>query len=177
MSRILTVNNSNHEAFLHRPGKRVKNPHATEIIFLMQEMEKIAKEPGVAGIAATQLGKPWRVFALNINKSDPVTFYFNPRIVAMSENLHSDLEGCLSVPGKHGQVERAKAIVLKWQNRNLDSMMQTFDGSHDPQMAFIARAIQHEVDHLDGILYIDKTEVVLDNEQMENAFDAAINRK
>jgi len=164
--KILTNDTEENLATLHRPAKRVKNPHATDIVFLMQAMKEICESPNVAGIAATQLGKPVRIFALHLDKSKPCKFYINPKIVASSEETFEEPEGCLSVPGQSGYVERAKVVALKFEDRNGNQKFEVFN---DPT-GFSAKAVQHEMDHLDGVLYIDRSDRVFSEEEMEKAF-------
>jgi peptide deformylase len=167
--KILINDTPQNIAILNRPAKRVKNAHATDIIFLMQTMKRICESPNVAGVAATQLGKPVRIFALHIDKTKPCKFYINPKIVAMSDETFEDIEGCLSVPGKQGYVERSRVVSLKYEDRNGNQKTEVFN---DPT-GFSAKAVQHEMDHLDGVLYIDRTDKIYSDEQMQKSFDEA----
>lgn len=103
-------------------------------------------EDGV-GIAATQVGIPHRVIIVLEGKAPRV--YINPKITSQSVRTVVDTEGCLSVPGVIGLVRRAKSVTV----RALDA-----DGKPVTKKTkdLIARIFQHEVDHLDGILYIDR---------------------
>lgn len=103
-------------------------------------------EDGV-GIAATQVGIPRRVITVLEGKTPRV--YINPEITSQSVRTAVDTEGCLSVPGVIGLVRRAKSVNV----RALDA-----DGKPVTKKTkdLIARIFQHEVDHLDGILYIDR---------------------
>lgn len=103
-------------------------------------------EDGV-GIAATQVGIPHRVIVVLEGKISRV--YINPEITSQSVRTAVDTEGCLSVPGVIGLVRRAKSVTV----RALDA-----DGKPVTKKTkdLIARIVQHEVDHLDGILYIDR---------------------
>lgn len=103
-------------------------------------------ENGV-GIAATQVGVPHRVIV--VLEGDTPRVYLNPEITSHSVRTAVDTEGCLSVPGIIGLVRRAKSVSV----RALDA--------HGKPVAkkakdLIARIFQHEVDHLNGILYIDR---------------------
>lgn len=103
-------------------------------------------EDGV-GIAATQVGVPHRVIIVLEGKTPHV--YINPEITSQSVRTAVDTEGCLSVPGVIGLVSRARSVTV----RALDA-----DGKPVTKKTkdLIARIFQHEVDHLDGILYIDR---------------------
>jgi peptide deformylase len=162
--KILTVDDLQHSNDLRKPAKKVKNTHTTDIVFLLQEMERISKEPGVAGVAATQLGKHVRIFALNIEKDKPVEFYFNPKILSMSPETQLKDEGCLSVPGKCGYVERHDWVILQYEDRQGKLKTKSFYG-------FAAQAVQHEVNHLDGILYIDICDSIMTVEERLEQFN------
>jgi len=99
------------------------------------------------GIAAPQIGKPWRVFIVN-TKDGPQTM-INPEIISKSWRKEWDEEGCLSVPGKFGLVKRAKSLKLRALDVNGQTITLKAKG-------FFARVVQHEIDHLNGVLFIDK---------------------
>lgn len=105
------------------------------------------REDGAA-LAATQVGVMKRIVVVDYKNE----FYemVNPEIV-YSDGLETDSEGCLSLPGLRGVVPRSKTVRVKFQDRN--GKEQTVERSGE-----IARCFQHEIDHLDGILYIDRME-------------------
>ncbi len=111
-------------------------------------IETMRVEQGV-GLAAPQIGVLRRIFVIEIEE---VGLYvmINPEILETSgEQL--DYEGCLSVPGKSGKVNRPNFVKVRYTD--LDGNDQTLEAE-----GFFARAICHENDHLDGILYTDKVE-------------------
>jgi len=174
---IITVDNPLHERILHKPCKKVKDFNSTEIFILIQEMRKIASNPGAAGVAAPQLGKSLRGFALSTNKNYPPVFLFNPVLRGFSEEMHEVMEGCLSVPDKTMRLQRYKQIKISWQdekgnthNKNGMKYEFTFDG-------FEAQAIQHEMDHLDGVLCSDRADEVFDSSQFQKAFEEAVQQE
>lgn len=112
-------------------------------------METLMKEDGV-GLAAPQIGVSKRVIIAYHEESDKVIELINPEIVSFSGE-EIDSEGCLSVPGRLGKVSRAKDIVVKGQNAEGQPIQINASG-------MFARIIQHEIDHLNGILFIDKLE-------------------
>lgn len=112
-------------------------------------METLLKEDGV-GLAAPQIGVSKRVIIAYHEESDKVIELINPEIVSFSGE-EIDSEGCLSVPGRLGKVSRAKDIVVKGQNAEGQPIQINASG-------MFARIIQHEIDHLNGILFIDKLE-------------------
>lgn len=100
---------------------------------------------GGIGLAANQIGWPYRVFAL---QSSPILVCFNPRIVETSTELIQLEEGCLSYPGVFVKKKRPKVIRVRFQDYNGDLVTKQFDG-------ITARVFQHELDHLNGICMID----------------------
>jgi len=107
--------------------------------------ETLSAHTNAVGLAAPQLGYHKRVIALKPVNSSKTTILFNPKIVQVFGQQVSN-EGCLSVPGVEGLVKRADHVTVIHDNGS-----QEFDG-------FMARAVQHEIDHLDGILFIDRLE-------------------
>ena len=107
-----------------------------------------------AGLAAPQIGESLRVliFAVEDNprypevESIPETVLINPTIHILDETLEEDWEGCLSVPGLRGLVPRYRAIRYRGYDQNGELIERDAGGFH-------ARVVQHELDHLDGILY------------------------
>jgi len=113
---------------------------------LMDDMvETMIDAPGV-GLAAVQVDVPLRVIVMKVDNQ--LFQLANPELVR-SEGEDIDYEGCLSVPGLVGEVARAERVVAKGLNRH--GKMIKVKGT-----GLLARAIQHEIDHLDGILFIDK---------------------
>jgi peptide deformylase len=100
-----------------------------------------------AGLAAPQVGRLLRVIAINLNKSPLIMI--NPQITKKSWSKNILEEGCLSVPGIYAKVKRHTYITAEYQDIHGQKISAKF--SHFP-----ARVIQHEIDHLDGILFIDK---------------------
>ncbi len=101
-----------------------------------------------AGLAAPQIGVNLRVFAVNIDEG---YFEFINPVILKTSGKQFGPEGCLSVQRKQGDVERPNKVVVKYQDRKGDWYKLT---AYD----FFARAICHENDHLDGVLYIDKAQ-------------------
>ena len=103
------------------------------------------------GLAAVQVGVLKRLVVIDVSEEgDSPIILINPEIIDKSGSQTGD-EGCLSVPGKSGVVTRADHVKVKAFNEK----MELFELEGD---ALLARAIQHEVDHLDGILYTSKVE-------------------
>ncbi|MFI3256893.1 MAG: peptide deformylase [Spirochaetales bacterium] len=102
------------------------------------------------GLAAPQIGKSLRLFIIELDDEIKRVF-INPQITATSQETSLYEEGCLSVPGVYNQVERPVAVTVQASDENAKKFTLEADG-------LLARAIQHEYDHLEGILYIDRTD-------------------
>jgi peptide deformylase len=113
---------------------------------LMDDMVETMIDAHGAGLAAPQVGVPLRVIVLKVDNQ--VYQLANPEMVRC-EGEQTGFEGCLSVPGLIGEVRRCQRVVAKGQNRHGKEIRVKGDG-------LLARAIQHEVDHLDGILFTTK---------------------
>ena len=121
-----------------------------ELVTLSENMvETILAAPGV-GLAANQIGLPWRMFVINIgiepDKENLVTV-INPEITNM-EGSELGEEGCLSIPDVVAEVNRASQIEIKGYNLDGNEIRYEAQG-------YLARAFQHEMDHLNGILFWD----------------------
>lgn len=116
------------------------------LLKLLDDMKQTLEEAQGAGLAAPQVGKNIRVFI--VYTDDGYFEFINPRILGVSGSQYG-VEGCLSVKGKWGDVKRPKKVTIEATDRY---------GKKFKLVArdFTARAICHENDHLDGILYIDK---------------------
>jgi peptide deformylase len=101
------------------------------------------------GLAATQLGVLHRVLVYRAYTDDPLTVLVNPVIEWASEGLELAEEGCLSLPGVHVEVERAVSVRVRAQDEHGIELEVEAEG-------LPARVIQHEIDHLDGILILDR---------------------
>lgn len=101
------------------------------------------------GLAATQLGILHRVLVYRVNVEDPVTALVNPEIVWRSDELEIAEEGCLSIPGVHVDVERPARVRVRARD-------ETGAEIEIEAEELTARVIQHEVDHLDGVLILDR---------------------
>lgn len=115
---------------------------------LVEEMEDIMTSNNGVGLAAPQVGELSRIFIYKIN--DILQVVVNPEIV---EKIGSevDVEGCLSIPGVFGPVERAFKIIVQAQDIYGETIILNKEG-------YEARVIQHEFDHLNGDLFIDKAQ-------------------
>ena len=114
-----------------------------------------ASRPGCVGLAANQVGVGWRVFSVDVSAHPKARtthgafVLVNPRLVEASRN-EKGREGCLSVPDFTGDVKRATRVVVEGYAPG------TGDLIHLETDAFEARALQHELDHVDGLLFLDR---------------------
>jgi peptide deformylase len=135
---------------LHRPAGPVSEI-TQDVQQLVDDMiQTMYAAPGI-GLAATQVGVPLRMFVIDLsvgrNPADLLTF-INPEFVER-EGMQLEEEGCLSLPGFNATVARPARAVVKGLNR--DGEEQTVEGT-----GLLARAFQHEMDHLDGCVFVDR---------------------
>jgi peptide deformylase len=116
-----------------------------ELRQLVTDLVDTVREPGRAGVAAPQIGVSLRVFAYHVD--DVVGHLVNP-VLSDLRGEQDDEEGCLSVPGLAFPTPRAMHVVARGQDQHGEPVV--IEGS-----GLLARALQHETDHLDGILYLD----------------------
>lgn len=127
---------------------------------LIDNMIETMRVASGVGLAAPQIDQPLRLTVVEslpdydeegeeIEGTRDLFVLVNPEIVWQSEEMVSGIEGCLSIPGWVGEVDRHKSVRIKAQDRNGKKLRLKFNG-------WTARIVQHEVDHLEGVLYIDK---------------------
>jgi len=139
---------------LHRVALPVTDLKSSDLRVLLQDMQDTMQALNGAGLAAPQIGVALRVviFGGSDNprypEADPVpdTVLINPRITVLDAEEEEGWEGCLSVPGLRGLVPRYRRIHYRGVDENGAQIDRTVEGFH-------ARVVQHECDHLDGILY------------------------
>jgi len=148
---------------------RQKSQKITKIDSSVKKLVKgmvkaMAKDNGV-GLAAPQVGQNIRLVLTRLNpggKNEIIMAMINPELAYCSDEKVEGEEGCLSLPGKWGQVIRSKEIIVKFQTqKNRDQTLKLSDLN--------ARIIQHEIDHLDGVLFVDKATGMHENNQEEAA--------
>lgn len=141
------------------PVKKIDN----KLLNLISKMEKTLeaqKDPEGVGLAAPQVGENICLFVVNYKDFKKV--FINPKVLAVSIDHKSTttnprskpkeskiLEGCLSIPNHYGPLVRNYKIKLEFKDKSGETKVEEFTG-------FIAQVIQHEIDHLDGILFIDR---------------------
>lgn len=134
----------------------IEDPNLQNLIDSLIETAKISN--GV-GIAAPQVSKSYRLFIVasrpnprypNAPKMEP-TAMLNPKIISHSKKIVKDWEGCLSIPGRRGLVPRYQIIDVEYRDRK--GLLK-----HQVLTDFVARIFQHELDHLDGIVFLERLE-------------------
>ena len=145
-------------SILIHPDPRLKKVCAS-VSDITDDLRKLADDmletmydaPGI-GLAAPQIGIMDRIIALDCVKEDgeaprPLAM-FNPVIVASSDETNVYEEGCLSIPEQYAEVTRPKVVDVEWMDRDGNAQRETFDD-------LWATCVQHEIDHLQGKLFID----------------------
>ncbi len=127
------------------PVERFDEDLQTEV----QRMGELMHDALGVGLAATQLGVLHRVLVYKAYVDDPVTALVNPELEWLSEELELGDEGCLSLPGVHVEVERHARLRVRASDETGDPVEVEAEGLE-------ARVIQHEIDHLDGVLILDR---------------------
>jgi peptide deformylase len=143
------------ESILRRKAHKVTSFEKDFQILIDDMIETMRHEPGV-GLAAPQVNVSSQLMVVEYPDNDqneeakPKLYVVaNPELVEMSSEIEIGLEGCLSVPNLVGEVERSTRVVIKGLNRNGKKQKFIVEG-------WLARIFQHEVDHLNGILFIDR---------------------
>lgn len=129
-----------------------------KIVTLLDDMyETMVAHDGI-GLAAPQIGKNLRIAVVEVDEGDRFDF-INPEIIER-KGTSIDVEGCLSIPETYGTVARADEVTVRYYDREGSEMEVTAYG-------YLARAFQHEIDHLDGKLFIDQVIEKIEPEDLE----------
>ncbi len=148
---------------LRQSAQPIDNIGDGRIQTLIDDLIATAAQSNGVGIAAPQVAASYRLFIIASRPSpryphaptiEP-TVIINPRIVAHSNDIVKGWEGCLSIPGIRGLVPRYQAIEVEYMSRDGQLQRQEFTD-------FMARIFQHESDHLDGIVFLDRVESTKD---------------
>jgi peptide deformylase len=139
-----------------------------KLFLLLEDMRDTLTDHEGAGLAAVQIGILRRVLIIEIENLYEI---INPQLLSC-EGEQTGLEGCLSIPGIKATVTRPEKVTVKYQDRTGKEVIQTFEG-------FEARAICHELDHLEGILYLTRAlegsvEEIKDDEESEKGGDESV---
>src|SRR4051794_23411877 len=157
---------------LRTPAAPIALPASEVIRSLIDDMGETLRDADGVGIAAPQVYEPWRIFivAPRPNPRYPEApsmepeVMINPVIVERSEDLVKGWEGCLSIPGIRGNVPRHRSIRARYRDLEGRDVEKEFDD-------FVARIFQHEFDHLQGVVFLDRlessTDVVTEREYLK----------
>lgn len=157
--KIYTIEDPKEEEILRNISDYIKEEDISSEFFqnfldkLLQTAVSSERQVGVqsAGISAPQVGKNWRVFYILDNKGEKFELFINPEVTITDMKQDVDYEGCISVPNREEPVSRYKKVKVEYLDKNGKKQRKTFKGME-------SREIQHELDHLDGILFIDRME-------------------
>lgn len=138
------------EKQLEIPAKKVEEINEDIKRITMDIVETMYAAPGI-GLAATQVGIPFRIAAIDLSlgkNQDGLIILINPEIIHTEGNQQEE-EGCLSFPGIYAVTNRPAKILVK--AKNLNNEFYEIEGTE-----LLARALSHEIDHLDGILFLER---------------------
>lgn len=171
MSEILEVTELGNP-ILREKAKEVSDLADDQVQKLIDDMLVTVTEANGVGLSAPQVDSSLRIFVMasypnprypDAPEIDPYEV-INPEIIAKSEELEEDWEGCLSIPGIRGLVPRHKEIEVKYSDRYGKEKSEILND-------FLARIFQHEFDHLEGIVFLDRLEssmdIITDKEYMK----------
>lgn len=143
---------------LRQKAKRVRTIDGSIKKLVADMRETLHADPGRAGLAAPQIGVSLRVVVIGLPDEEDIIL-INPEIVRRKgKRLVS--EGCLSVPGYMGQISRAESVTAKGRDLNGREIRIKAEG-------LLAQALEHEVDHLNGVVYVDYLESMDDLHKIE----------
>lgn len=157
-------------------GDPVLKEKCARVEQVTEEIKKLIKDladtmydaPGV-GLAASQLGILKQVATLDLEEGKGFVAYINPKIISANDDLIEDEEGCLSVPEVRVAIKRPAKVVVQALNVKGERVEFEADG-------LLARAIQHEVDHLSGVLILDRVSGKQRREALKKLREASIAR-
>ena len=145
---VLTIR-TDPDPVLKQKSKRIRVIDGSVKKLIGDMIETMHADPGRVGLAAPQVGVPLRVIVIGIPDEEDVVL-INPEIVRCSGERWLE-EGCLSFPGYIGQIKRSESVTAKGRDRNGKQIRIKADG-------LLAQALEHEIDHLNGVLYVDRLE-------------------
>jgi len=166
MDHIWQLNKKNEEKILRKKATPFdfNSMSKAELRELIQTMRKKMREANGVGLAANQMGLPFSAFVAEVpDERGGKKFYalFNATLEKNGKETINVEEGCLSVPGKYGEVERPKRVTLTGQDKNGHMVKIKAWG-------LLARVFQHETDHLNGVLFVDKAKYIHEAEKDES---------
>ena len=138
-----------------------------KVLLIIKDMQKTllaAKNPEGVGLAAPQIGLPLRIFLVRPDIHKPPLIFINPQILEYSQRLQTPTskkgiyEGCLSIPNHYSPLSRSMSVTVKYQTPQKNPVTNNYEliTKNESFAGFAAHVIQHEMDHLNGILFIDR---------------------
>ncbi len=143
---------------LHQKAKRVRKIDGSIQKLIDDMIETMHHIGGAAGLAAPQVGVPLQVVVIELPGEDVITL-INPEVVK-SWGERDVTEGCLSLPGYRGEIKRSESVTVKGRDRHGKQIRLKADG-------LLAQALEHEIDHINGVVYVDHLESVDNLYQVE----------
>ena len=143
---------------LHQKAKRVRKIDGSIQKLVDDMIETMHHVGGAAGLSAPQVGVPLQVVVIELPGEDVITL-INPEVVK-SWGERDVTEGCLSLPGYRGEIKRSESVTVKGRDRYGKQIRLKADG-------LLAQALEHEIDHINGVVYIDHLESVDNLYQIE----------
>lgn len=137
---------------LHQKAKRVRKIDDSIQKLIDNMIETMYEIEGI-GLAAPQVGVPLQVVVIQLPDEEDVITLINPEIVKTSEETEMMMEGCLSLPGYNGDVKRSTSITVKARDRQGKPIRIKGEG-------LLAQVLQHETDHINGIVFVDHLESI-----------------
>lgn len=150
---------------VHAPDRVLASPampitvfdkRLSRLIVQLKQTLLATQNPKGVGLAAPQINEPYRVFVTRPTENSAIRVFVNPEIIRRSAQTtdgvperDNKLEGCLSLPKIWGRVKRAQTVTLRYQDKNGKSHKEEFSG-------FLATIIQHETDHINGVLFTQR---------------------
>lgn len=155
--KILTIENKKEEEILRKKSEKIETSEIKSVQFqeflddlIFTAQNHIMDEGWItAGLAAIQVGKPISVFVVLNTETNLFEEYINPEIEYVGNIQELEAEGCLSLPGKQADIRRHRKIKVKYLDREGNPRVKKIED-------FSSKVIQHEYDHLQGILFLDK---------------------
>jgi len=158
MSKVLEIAELG-QPVLREKSADIENIHDPAVQEFIDNLIETAIDSNGVGLAAPQVFEPYRVFIINSRPNPrypsapeigPVAI-INPEVISYSDEKEKDWEGCLSIPGIRGLVPRHKGIHARYTTRDGNAEEKEFTD-------FVARIFQHELDHLNGVVFLDRME-------------------
>jgi len=138
------------DPLLRQVSKPVERVDSQLLKFAGDMLDTMYDAPGI-GLAAIQVGEPLRLVVIDLAKEgEPPApqIFFNPEIVASGDDTNVHEEGCLSIPDYYAEVERPASVTVRYIDKDGKQQELAADG-------LLATCLQHEIDHLNGVLFID----------------------